>query len=49
MTQESYGQFCPVAMVAEILCRRWTLRLRMQAQRQPPWRARSRLQYRSIL
>lgn len=27
MTQDSYQQFCPVAMAAEILCRRWTLLL----------------------
>lgn len=27
MTQGSYQQFCPVAMAAEILCRRWTLLL----------------------
>lgn len=25
MSQRSYGQFCPVAMAAEILCTRWTL------------------------
>src|SRR5215469_6269354 len=25
MTQGSYGQFCPVAMAAEVLCRRWTM------------------------
>jgi len=25
MTQGSYGQFCPVAMAAEILCTRWTI------------------------
>ena len=25
MTQGSYGQFCPVAMAAEILCTRWTM------------------------
>lgn len=25
MTQGSYKQFCPVAMAAEILCRRWTV------------------------
>lgn len=25
MTTQSYGQFCPVAMAAEILCRRWTM------------------------
>jgi DNA-binding HxlR family transcriptional regulator len=25
MTQASYGQFCPVAMAAEILCTRWTI------------------------
>ena len=25
MTQESYGQFCPVAMAAEVLCNRWTV------------------------
>src|SRR5437868_7501698 len=25
MTQGSYGQFCPVAMAAEVLCTRWTL------------------------
>jgi DNA-binding HxlR family transcriptional regulator len=25
MTQGSYGQFCPVAMAAEILCTRWTV------------------------
>ena len=25
MTQASYGQFCPVAMAAEILCTRWTV------------------------
>ncbi|MDB5455727.1 MAG: HxlR family transcriptional regulator [Caulobacter sp.] len=25
MTQRSYGQFCPVAMAAEILCTRWTV------------------------
>ena len=25
MTQTSYGQFCPVAMAAEILCTRWTI------------------------
>lgn len=24
-TQRSYGQFCPVAMAAEILCGRWTI------------------------
>ena len=24
-TQRSYGQFCPVAMAAEILCARWTI------------------------
>jgi DNA-binding HxlR family transcriptional regulator len=24
MTQASYGQFCPVAMAAELLCTRWT-------------------------
>lgn len=24
-TQRSYGQFCPVAMAAEILCTRWTI------------------------
>jgi DNA-binding HxlR family transcriptional regulator len=27
MTQGSYGQFCPVAMAAEILCTRWTILL----------------------
>lgn len=27
MTQDSYQQFCPIAMAAEILCRRWTLLL----------------------
>lgn len=27
MAQDSYQQFCPVAMAAEILCRRWTLLL----------------------
>lgn len=27
MTQNSYQQFCPIAMAAEILCRRWTLQL----------------------
>ncbi|SES42165.1 DNA-binding transcriptional regulator, HxlR family [Tranquillimonas rosea] len=25
MTNESYGQFCPVAMAAETLCTRWTI------------------------
>lgn len=25
MTDKSYGQFCPVAMAAEIICPRWTL------------------------
>lgn len=25
MTQDTYGQFCPVAMAAEILCTRWTM------------------------
>lgn len=25
MTEKSYGQFCPVAMAAEIICPRWTL------------------------
>ncbi len=25
MTHESYGQFCPVAMAAEVLCNRWTV------------------------
>jgi DNA-binding HxlR family transcriptional regulator len=25
MTQASYGQFCPVAMGAEVLCTRWTV------------------------
>ncbi|CAN5280003.1 helix-turn-helix domain-containing protein [soil metagenome] len=25
MTQGSYGQFCPVAMAAELLCTRWTV------------------------
>jgi DNA-binding HxlR family transcriptional regulator len=25
MTESSYGQFCPVAMAAEILCTRWTM------------------------
>lgn len=25
MTHESYGQFCPVAMAAEMLCTRWTI------------------------
>ncbi|MCP1337889.1 winged helix-turn-helix transcriptional regulator [Futiania mangrovi] len=25
MTSGSYGQFCPVAMAAETLCRRWTM------------------------
>ena len=25
MAQQSYGQFCPVAMAAEILCTRWTI------------------------
>ena len=25
MTQGSYRQFCPVAMAAEVLCRRWTM------------------------
>src|SRR5881227_1302828 len=25
MTESSYGQFCPVAMAAEILCTRWTV------------------------
>jgi DNA-binding HxlR family transcriptional regulator len=25
MTQDSYGQFCPVAMAAEVLCNRWTV------------------------
>lgn len=25
MTQNSYGQFCPVAMAAEIVCTRWTI------------------------
>ena len=23
--QKSYGQFCPVAMSAELLCKRWTM------------------------
>lgn len=27
MSEGSYGQFCPVAMAAEILCSRWTLLL----------------------
>ncbi|MYZ47310.1 winged helix-turn-helix transcriptional regulator [Propylenella binzhouense] len=27
MVRESYGQFCPVAMAAEILCSRWTVLL----------------------
>ena len=27
MTQDSYGQFCPVAMAAEVLCNRWTILL----------------------
>lgn len=27
MSQGSYGQFCPVAMAAEILCTRWTILL----------------------
>src|SRR5690606_30361961 len=27
MTRDSYQQFCPVAMAAEVLCRRWTLLL----------------------
>ena len=27
MSQASYGQFCPVAMAAEILCTRWTILL----------------------
>ena len=25
MSQRSYGQFCPVAMAAEVLCTRWTI------------------------
>ena len=25
MSNASYGQFCPVAMAAEILCTRWTV------------------------
>src|SRR5687768_14903615 len=25
MTQQSYRQFCPVAMAAEVLCTRWTV------------------------
>lgn len=25
MTRGGYGQFCPVAMAAEVLCRRWTI------------------------
>ena len=25
METQSYGQFCPVAMAAEILCNRWTM------------------------
>ena len=25
MTQDSYRQFCPVAMAAEVLCNRWTM------------------------
>jgi len=25
MSQRSYGQFCPVAMAAEVLCTRWTV------------------------
>ena len=25
MTQGTYGQFCPVAMAAEVLCTRWTV------------------------
>jgi DNA-binding HxlR family transcriptional regulator len=25
VTQASYGQFCPVAMAAEVLCTRWTM------------------------
>jgi len=25
LTQASYGQFCPVAMAAEVLCTRWTV------------------------
>src|SRR3954470_5160027 len=25
MTQDSYRQFCPVAMAAELLCTRWTV------------------------
>ncbi len=25
MSQGSYGQFCPVAMAAEIICTRWTV------------------------
>ena len=25
MTESGYGQFCPVAMAAEVLCTRWTL------------------------
>jgi DNA-binding HxlR family transcriptional regulator len=25
MSNASYGQFCPVAMAAEILCTRWTM------------------------
>lgn len=25
MTQASYGQFCPVALAAEVLCTRWTV------------------------
>lgn len=27
MTQASYGQFCPVALAAEVLCTRWTVLL----------------------
>ncbi|MBB4188020.1 winged helix-turn-helix transcriptional regulator [Sinorhizobium terangae] len=27
MTQASYGQFCPVALAAEVLCTRWTMLL----------------------
>jgi DNA-binding HxlR family transcriptional regulator len=27
MTQASYGQFCPVALAAELLCTRWTVLL----------------------
>lgn len=32
MTQESYGQFCPVAMASEILASRWTLVLLAEMQ-----------------